>query len=98
MGYPVIFYDQGGCGDSTFVEDPAKDAPWLLTLEYYLEELNQLIKHLQIPEYYVYGSSWGSMVRQTSHLLMRLILLGCSRVCYHPALWASWSDPRWNTL
>ena len=36
LGHPVVLYDQVGCGDSTFVEDPAKDAPWLLTVDYYI--------------------------------------------------------------
>src|ERR1700761_9087914 len=35
-GYPVIFYDQAGCGGS-YVPDPEKDAPWLFTVEYYVQ-------------------------------------------------------------
>jgi hypothetical protein len=44
-GHPVIFYDQAGCGASrkgkaeAGILDPKKDAPWLLTIEYYVEEL-----------------------------------------------------------
>ncbi len=48
MGYPVLFYDQCGCGGSSFVSDPAKDAPWLLTVQYYVEELALIIKALKL--------------------------------------------------
>lgn len=63
-GYSVILYDQIGCGRSTFVEDPEKSAPWLLTLEYYLEELKLVIQTWQISTYYLYGSSWGTIMAQ----------------------------------
>ena len=79
-GYPVIFYDQCGCGSSTRVEDPATTAPWLLTIPYYVEELALLAKALGLDSdgkgdgegegegggsgYYVYGSSWGSVLAQ----------------------------------
>ena len=80
-GYPVIFYDQCGCGSSTRVEDPAATAPWLLTIPYYVEELALLVKALGLDVdgtgeggtgegeggesgYYVYGSSWGSVLAQ----------------------------------
>ena len=32
LGWPVIFYDQCGCGASSVVAEPARDAPWLLTI------------------------------------------------------------------
>ncbi|KAJ3207439.1 hypothetical protein HDU82_003737 [Entophlyctis luteolus] len=53
-----------GCGASSFVEDPAKDAPWLLTISFYVNELEKLIDTLQLSEYNVYGSSWGTVVAQ----------------------------------
>jgi len=63
FGHPVIFYDQCGCGESTMVQDPATTAPWLLTLEYYLEELEAVLSHLHIAHsYYLYGSSWGTVI------------------------------------
>lgn len=76
LGYPVIFYDQAGCGDSSFVEDPEKDAPWLLTVDYYVEELAALISHLKLDEYYVFGSSWGSCVAQEFAVTLPNGLLG----------------------
>eukprot|EP01040_Poterioochromonas_malhamensis_P019201 gene19201-22621_t len=63
-GHDVIFYDQGGCGESTHVDNVHEKAPWLLTMEYYLEELQAVISHHQLTEYYLYGSSWGTMVAQ----------------------------------
>lgn len=64
MGYPVIFYDQAGCGESTWVENPSETHPHLLTIEYYISELEALLLHLKIDQFYLYGSSWGSMLAQ----------------------------------
>ncbi len=63
-GHPVVFYDQAGCGKSTFIQNPEREAPWLLTLNYYLEELVQVLKHHNSQEYYLFGSSWGSIIAQ----------------------------------
>jgi len=63
-GYTVLFYDQIGCGKSTFVEDPVNDTPWLLTLEYYIDELKIVIDSYQLSNFYLYGSSWGTMLAQ----------------------------------
>ena len=70
-GVPTIFYDQAGCGDSSraLAGDPAKDFPHLLTVDYYVEELLALLAHVRstgapLTSYYVYGSSWGSMLAQ----------------------------------
>ena len=62
------------------MEDPATTAPWLLTIPYYVEELALLVKALGLDSdgkgdgegegegggsgYYVYGSSWGSVLAQ----------------------------------
>jgi pimeloyl-ACP methyl ester carboxylesterase len=63
-GHPVIFYDQAGCGSSTFIQNPTKDAPWLLTIEYYLEELRELLSQYNIIQYYLFGNSWGAIIAQ----------------------------------
>jgi L-proline amide hydrolase len=63
-GYPVIFYDQAGCGKSTNVKDAAETAPWLLTLKYYVEELTAVIAQHGLQDYYLFGSSWGTMLAQ----------------------------------
>jgi proline iminopeptidase len=46
------------------VNDPLNDAPWLLTIDYYVRELSALIHHFQLYEYYLYGSSWGTVIAQ----------------------------------
>lgn len=73
--YPVIFYDQSGCGES-YIADPRVNAPHLFTLDYYLEELHTLIQHYKLKEYYVYGSSWGTIVTQEFAVTRPAGLLG----------------------
>ena len=51
-------------GESTFVDDPVSDAPWLLDISYYVEELSALIHHLQLYEFYLYGHAWGAVIVQ----------------------------------
>ena len=75
-GYVVIFYDQCGCGESSFVINPKVTAPWLLTINYYDEELETLIHHFQLTEYYLYGSSWGTVICQEHAVLQPKGLLG----------------------
>ncbi len=69
-GFEVILYDQAGCGASTYVKDPVRDAPFLLTIEYYVEELFALIAHCRLSQYYLYGSSWGTVVAQEAALTL----------------------------
>ena len=63
-GWAVILYDQVGCGRSSFVADPVQSAPWLLTLEYYLEELRLVLAQWGVSSHYLYGSSWGTIMAQ----------------------------------
>jgi pimeloyl-ACP methyl ester carboxylesterase len=58
------------------VKEVEKDAPWLLTVEYYPRELMELIKHLKLEKYYLYGSSWGTIVAQEFALLQPKGLCG----------------------
>eukprot|EP00808_Paulinella_micropora_P028182 g37253.t1 len=59
-GRKVVFYDQIGCGNSD--RPSLADAPWLVTEEYYMEELNSLIEHLQFDRYHLLGNSWGGLL------------------------------------
>ena len=92
-GYPVIFYDQAGCGKSTFIEDPAIEAPWLLTISYYLEELNSLISLYAAEKYYLYGSSWGKFIFKkviyifTHNLIFLSRHYSSSRICDKTTYW-----------
>lgn len=53
---PVIFYDQGGCGNS----DPL--APQFWTVEYFVYELHQLRTQLNLEKVHILGHSWGTML------------------------------------
>lgn len=54
---PVIFIDQLGCGRSTRITDTT-----LMTIEHYVEELEQVRKALQLEDFILYGHSWGTML------------------------------------
>ena len=59
-GHAVIHYDQLGNGRSTHLPD--KD-PSFWTIGLFLEELNNLLDHLQISDNYaILGQSWGGML------------------------------------
>jgi len=61
-GQPVILYDQMGCGNSTHVVNVSKNAPELLTIPYYVHELQTLLDHLPYNTVNLLGHSWGSML------------------------------------
>lgn len=54
---PVIFIDQLGCGRSTRITDTT-----LMTIEHYVEEVEQVRKALHLENFYLYGHSWGTML------------------------------------
>jgi len=59
-GWPVVLYDQLGCGESTHLRDAPQDF-W--TVELFLEELHALLAHVGISSsYHLYGQSWGGML------------------------------------
>jgi proline iminopeptidase len=60
---PVIFYDQLGCGRSDRITDTS-----LMTVEHFVNELDQVIHHLGLKEYYLYGQSWGTMLATDYYL------------------------------
>lgn len=51
---PIIFYDQLGCGRSTRITDTT-----LMTIDRYVEEVEQLRKALNLKDFCLYGQSWG---------------------------------------
>lgn len=51
----VIFYDQLGCGNS---EKTNNKSHW--TVDYFVEELQGLVKELKLKEYHLLGHSWGA--------------------------------------
>jgi len=59
QGWPVVHYDQLGNGRSTHLRGMD---PGFWTVELFLAELNNLLRHLGIVEYVLLGQSWGGML------------------------------------
>lgn len=60
---PVIFFDQLGCGRSETEMDST-----MMTIENYVEQLEQLRNSLGIEDFYLYGHSWGTMLGMDYYL------------------------------
>lgn len=58
---PIVFYDQIGCGKSTHLREKRGDGNFWTT-DLFLEELENLLRHLELKEYDVFGNSWGGML------------------------------------
>jgi len=58
-GRAVIHYDQLGNGRSTHLQDKGADF-WTVNL--FIDELNNLIAHLGLTKYDLFGQSWGGML------------------------------------
>lgn len=54
---PVIFFDQLGCGKSGKLTDTT-----LMTVDNFVAQLGEVITHLGLKEFYIYGQSWGTML------------------------------------
>ena len=54
---PIIFIDQLGCGRSSRITDTS-----LMTIENYVEQLEQIRTALNLEDFYLYGHSWGTML------------------------------------
>lgn len=84
---PLIIYDQSGCGNS-ITNDPQFNG-W--TLEYYLQELQELITALGYDQVYLLGHSWGAMLA-AKHVIngdprvAKLILVG---PCLSAPMWTA---------
>ena len=78
-GYNVLFYDQAGCGQSSSIKDVESEAPLLLTIAYYIEELRAILAHYKLKEYFLYGSSWVRLILLTMHinLFVYMFCVGC---------------------
>lgn len=59
---PIILYDQLGCGSSTRLPEKNGDVGFW-SVELFLGELDNLLKHLGISnDYDLFGHSWGGML------------------------------------
>eukprot|EP00767_Chilomastix_cuspidata_P001836 gnl/Chilomastix_cuspidata/1963.p1 GENE.gnl/Chilomastix_cuspidata/1963~~gnl/Chilomastix_cuspidata/1963.p1 ORF type:complete len:440 (-),score=157.21 gnl/Chilomastix_cuspidata/1963:886-2205(-) len=89
--FTVIFYDQVGCGNSTWASDPSAAAfEGLLDPAYYPRELDTVVQHVlgadPATPWHLLGHSWGSMVAEmyaidaesfeSSRQLGRVVLAG----------------------
>lgn len=54
---PVIFFDQLGCGRSERITDTS-----LLTIPFFVNQIEELRKALGLDSFYLYGQSWGTML------------------------------------
>lgn len=54
---PVIFLDQLGCGRSDRITDTS-----FMTIQFFVDELKQVVDSLHLKNYYLYGHSWGTML------------------------------------
>ncbi|KAI0750876.1 prolyl aminopeptidase-2 [Daedaleopsis nitida] len=60
---PVVFYDQLGNGNSTHLAEKSGDAGSFWTEQLFLDELDNLLRHLGIQDNYsLIGQSWGGML------------------------------------
>lgn len=60
---PVIFFDQLGCGRSEPITDTS-----LLTIPFFVDQIEALRKALGIESFYLYGQSWGTMLGMDYYL------------------------------
>jgi len=60
-GIPIVFYDQVGGGKSTRLREKDGDVDFW-TVQLFVDEFHNLVKHLGIKEYDILGHSWGGML------------------------------------
>lgn len=82
---PVILYDQRGGGYS----DPLEPEYW--NVEFFVEELRQLIQQLGLKKYHILGHSWGTMVATDFAITQPEGLVGLihSSPCISIPMWAA---------
>ena len=56
--FPLIFYDQLGGGNSALPDD-VKATPELWQIPRFVAELAAVIKHYQLTDFHLFGTSWG---------------------------------------
>ena len=86
-GRPVVHYDQIGNGGSTHLPDRGPDF-W--TVRLFLDELDNLLRHLGIDdEYILFGQSWGGLL-STAHAAERPAGLRGLVIANSPASYPLW--------
>ncbi|KAH9938636.1 proline iminopeptidase [Fomitopsis serialis] len=88
-GAPVVFYDQVGGGRSTHLPEKNGDTAFW-TVQLFVDEFHNLLKHLGVETYDIVGHSWGAMlgmeiaVRQPKGLRKLVLSSGPTAI----SLWA----------
>lgn len=61
---PLVFYNQLGSGESPFSPEitTAEEAKKYLTIEHYVNEVQTVVDHFGFTEFFILGSSWGTML------------------------------------
>jgi proline iminopeptidase len=62
-GRPVIMFDQLGCGRSDRTGDTT-----LMSMDNHIHQVKQLVKELDLHEFFLYGHSWGTMLATDYYL------------------------------
>ncbi len=92
---PVIFFDQLGCGRSDHDIDTT-----LMIIDAYVDQVEQIRKALNLDEFYLYGSSWGTMLATDYyfkyHSAVRALIL--SSPCLNTQMWQRDADTLLATL
>lgn len=58
---PVVFYDQVGSGAATHLPEKIGDTAFW-TVQLFVDEFHNLVRHLKLEAYDVVGHSWGAML------------------------------------
>lgn len=92
---PIIFIDQLGCGRSSKITDTS-----LMTIQQYVEQLEQIRKALHLEQFYLYGHSWGTMLGIDYYLkypkAIKAIIF--SSPCFSTKAWTNDADTLIATL
>jgi proline iminopeptidase len=92
---PVITFHQLGCGRSDRITDTT-----LMTMNNNIEQIDRLLKDLQVDDFYLYGHSWGTMLGVDYYLRNSSRVKGIifSGPCLSAKLWIADADTLISTL
>lgn len=91
----VITFDQLGCGRSDAISDST-----LMTIDNFVEDINELLKALQIEQVHLYGHSWGTMLGLDYYLKypQKIKSLILASPCLSVDMWVKDADSLISTL
>ncbi|MBI4853846.1 MAG: proline iminopeptidase-family hydrolase [Acidobacteria bacterium] len=93
---PIIFYDQLGCGKSSYLGKST--SRW--NLDYFLRELIELVRQLNLTDFHLLGHSWGSILATeyalTNQSNLKSLILASP--CLSLPMWIKDTQELLNTL